>query len=120
MSEEGVTKPATGPQTFGRWTLQAMAKGAARLVYRPRLGTTVAEFDIDSAQLRALRALAAEGKAAEVRDLLLNEQRLIRIRSSPPLSGLVAANTWRWALPLLGGPAPLRGGRRAQLHLVPD
>ena len=45
-----------------------------------------------------------------MRDLLLTPDVKARAIQGAAVSALVAANTWRWALPLFGGPQP--AGRR--------
>jgi hypothetical protein len=100
---------AKSPRRSGRWTLDALGTNA-RLTYEPSKSTERFCLDLSRQQLVELRSLARKQDAAGVRDLLLTPDVKARAIQGAAVSALVAANTWRWALPLFGGPQP--SGRR--------
>ena len=78
------------------------------LVYQPPRSPEKLELVLDPLKLKKVQGLAALGEPAGVRDLLLGEEPRADLLSSPALSSVISANTWRWALPLFGGPPPPR------------
>jgi hypothetical protein len=93
----------------GRWTLEATTAGA-RLTYAPSKSSETFVLDLSAAEVSSARALARKADPAGLRDALLAAERRDRALRGSATSALVAANTWRWALPLFGGPVP--AGRR--------
>jgi len=93
----------------GRWSLEATAEGA-RLVYSPSKSSETFVLELTASELSAARALARKADPAGLRDALLATEQRDRALKGSATSALVAANTWRWALPLFGGPDP--AGRR--------
>ena len=108
----------------GRWSL--LKKGTkAVLRYAPPKSEEEISFELTKEQLTEARRFAKKGDAAGVRDTVLNADARAAAMSSSGISSVVAANTWRWALPLFGGPKPAehasrkpgpRFGRRSTLR----
>lgn len=97
--------PAKTARRSGRWTLEPLRSGA-RLTYEPSKSTERFTLDLTREQLTAVRSLARKQDPAGVRDLLLTPEAKAKTLQGAGVSALVAANTWRWALPLFGGPPP--------------
>jgi hypothetical protein len=100
---------AASEQRSGRWSLEQRENGA-RLTYAPSKSDERFTLTLSRAQIAAARACARKQDAAGVRDLLLTPEFRARTIQGAAISALIAANTWRWALPLFGGPQP--AGRR--------
>lgn len=95
------------PLRSGRWTLEQTRSGA-RLTYAPSKSVETITFELSPDEHAAARALARKEDPSGIRDLLLTTSARAQAMQGSGLSALIAANTWRWALPLFGGPKPAR------------
>lgn len=89
----------------GRWTLARRGAGW-ELRYEPAKSSEQLCLSLSREQLAAVRALAKREDPAAVRDLLLTPEARAEALSGSAVSSVISANTWRWALPLFGGPPP--------------
>lgn len=106
--------PAKTPRSSGRFTLDRTRTGAL-LRYEPSKSEESLELPLSRVQVAEATKAARRGDPAALRDLLLTEEARARTIEASGLSALVAANTWRWALPLFGGPPPAgRSGKGRQ------
>lgn len=99
------TRQETTETRSGRWTL-AKKGTRAELSYEPPKSEERVSFELSAQQLTEVRKLAKKADAAGVRDLVLTPEARAEALRSSGVSSVVAANTWRWALPLFGGPKP--------------
>lgn len=98
----------------GRWSL--LRKGTKNLLrYQPPKSDEEVSFEVTDEQLAQVKSLAKKGNAGGVRDVILTPEVRVSTLTTSGVSSVIAANTWRWSLPLFGGPAPAehaRPGRR--------
>jgi hypothetical protein len=85
--------------------LEPTATGAL-LTYSPSKSDETFSLDLPAASLTAAKTLARKADPSGLRDLLLVPDQRDRALKGAGTSALVAPNTWRWALPLFGGPEP--------------
>ncbi|MGI5861428.1 MAG: hypothetical protein ACOX6T_05140 [Myxococcales bacterium] len=98
----------------GRWSLARKGKKNV-LRYQPPKSDEEVSFEVTDEQLAQIRPLAKKGNAGGVRDVVLTPEARVSTLTTSGVSSVIAANTWRWALPLFGGPAPAehaKPGRR--------
>jgi hypothetical protein len=100
----------------GPWTL--VHKGAgAELCYRPRRAEGLLTLELSASVLAKVKVLARKADAAAIRELLVTPEVNPEVMRSAALSSVVSTNTWRWAVPLLGGPLPAGRARGRQAKL---